>query len=369
MLQAVVVLYMKQKANQNSSSPKKAQRCQARPRVGKRDDSARRKGETFKKILVSSTTKTDMLKRFGALSLPVILLITFSLFGTRLSQRCIHPIVNVFFVINTTVTTILAVGFAYGTLRTTALAQKLANTAFPLLAVVNLLLLYRIYFKQYNVVALLQDVSKHRNISLSKVDRMWVCATLCISIASIFYSLGVCLFALVDFLKMTEEELLEQFTFSFISAQDPLINGIIFVTVGAVFSVCNWMSFLGPCTLMSTIATVLSRELQACIENFERFIDEDGSLSEETFIKTTERFNLLTLLVKKADAMFNPFVALYLMNSLIMLCAAVFGIIVEKGILEQWLLAVVIASATVAILVPPLAALHSQVLFKFDVSI
>lgn len=175
---------------------------------------------------------------------------------------------------------------------------------------------------------------------------------------------------MIRFVDFTIDELKMRKLFFITSTKSPILDMILYFVLMSVFVTTVWMTALGICNLLSTFCIVLAQEFELCVSELASQIEEDGLLSEEHFLQTSERFHQLVSASKKVDRMLSPFVAVFLLVSLGMLCATVYALTIDNASVHLWMMGVVnlphsCISAILIILLPPLASLNGQVRLSF----
>ncbi len=303
-------------------------------------------------------------RSYGILAVPVALLIGFALFGTRISRGRIHPAVNVCFIINTMVTTVLCVGYMPTAILMERLSERLVNCIFVPVVLLNFALLCYTHYKTgKNLNSLLEDIVEHRQSVLKVIHKVWIFVLLCVPILCMLYTFGITVEIVLQFLQLTDDDVrrLRPIVSLFHTTKQPKVDRVIHAVAANVLINCGWMSILATCFLLATIAIVLSTEFQTCVAKLRSRVKEEGFLSEENLFKSVERYNQLVTIVNSVDTLFSRFVVLFLLVSLGLQCAAAFGIIIEKGPVHHWMMGLINSTATAAVLIPPLVILHSQV--------
>lgn len=144
-------------------------------------------------MILNKMERAGFPKSYGPLAVPVILLIVFSLFGTRPSMTGYHPAVNVFFILNTSVTTVIGILCCKMLLSGEPTADNiswLANFVFVPLAVLYLLLWLVTSFKKHNISILLDNIVETRRSTLKTTDKIWIAAMQCASVCPVLPSCG-----------------------------------------------------------------------------------------------------------------------------------------------------------------------------------
>ena len=113
--------------------------------------------------------------------------------------------------------------------------------------------------------------------------------------------------------------------------------------------------------IISIIAVVIRAEFSKRIEELQHNINETNSLSHDTFSEGVERFQQLKALVNKVDNSFCLILSLNLSLSLGILCTSIYSIYIGETTFEDMKVGISVSFATLVVLLPSSAALHSKV--------
>ena len=299
--------------------------------------------------------------RRGFLNLP--LTIMFGLLGFRPGQilnKIVGYFINLMFFFN--YGSVLAVTVA----RITNVKEYYHTinkffTGFAVIMTIKFTILIHIFFKRYNFVCLLKDISNKRKHSLSKKELLFVWT---IFIATVTMVICIVYHGSYVYVLPVLKTGYHYFNFAFKIKKNSLLiarTTVIFEYV--IFMNSTWISIIATSVLVNVIAVVLRREFDKCIENLQEKINETGLLSGDTFSETVQRFQELRVMVEKVDDMFFLDFALNLCLSLGILCSSIYGIYTGDFAFENETihLKIQVSIVTLLITLPASAALHSKV--------
>ena len=305
------------------------------------------------------TKKASGFFKYGVLTLPLIIMLPFGLLGSRPGQlfnKIIGYIINLIFLFNFGLVFVIMVGYLY--------ADKDYNqtyikfyAGFVLFVTIKFTLLAYNFYKKYNVISLIEDVTCLRKHDFSRLDVGLVLFTFTGVVTMVIYTFVTILHNLV--LPMLQNRLYLPFAFI---ASDPTTIKIIVVFENGFYLTFAWTSVLATSFLINVMAAVLKKEFHKCIENLQEKINETGTLSSDTFSETMERFGDLRNMVQKVDDMFSPIVCLNLAISLGMLCGAIYALARGEGtFFDGWHFLVLTSLGTLVIILVQVPELHNKV--------
>ena len=294
----------------------------------------------------------------GILNLPLSLMLPFGLLGLRSGQlfnKIAGCVINLMFLFN------------YGLILAVTIARFMNIkdhdtlnsflTGFAVVMEIKFTILIYIYFKRFNFVMLLEDITRRRKYSLSKKELLFVITTF---IAGVTMATYLILYVCYRFLLPVLRTGGSTFAFAF-KLDNTATSGVKRILEFLFFMVSTWISILATAFLINVISIVLRREFDKCIENLREKIKETGILSSEIFSETVDRFQELRGLVEKVDNMFFLDFVLNLGLSLGLLCSSFYGIYVRELTYEDMHIPILVSMLTLLIMLPPSAALRSKV--------
>ena len=106
----------------------------------------------------------------------------------------------------------------------------------------------------------------------------------------------------------------------------------------------------------------LRREFSKCIGDLQDNIKKTSTLSSDMFTEAIERFQQFRSLTQRFDDTFFLVLSLNLGAALGMLCSSIYTIYIGEATYERKRVQLGVSLATLVVLLPPLAALHSKVI-------
>ena len=301
----------------------------------------------------------------GILTLPLCVMLPFGLLGFKTGQlfnKIAGFVINLMFLFNCGL--VLAITIArlcneYDYDRT----QVKFITGFTVFVTIKFTVLFFVYFKRFNFMCLLEDITKIRKYSLSKIELTFVTMPFITMVAMTIYVIFYMYYYYVSPVIRTGNN---NFVFAF-EHKGTLMARVTIVLEFITYITITWISILATGLLINVISVVLRREFDKCIENLQEKIDETGILSSEIFSETLERFQELRGMVDKVGGMFFVDFTLNLSASLGMLCSSIYGIYVGHFTYQDMHLQIIISMVTLLIMLLPSDALHSKVTAIFIV--
>ncbi len=301
--------------------------------------------------------KVSFFRKYGVLCLPVILMIVSGLFGTRPSRKILHIVSNLLFIANFTLVIAITVAFI---VKSPAYEDALLvfNNAFCMIISANFIFLFRACYRQYNIMASLDDTCQVRIHRLGKKHVIHICAMFCVVLGALGY---------VSKLNYTElsVRLRTDEAFKWVSyfgkSRYHVVNVILAIQETVVYAFVAWVSVLSPILTVSVICVILAEEFKECVAKLEESVAKEGFLSDDNFLGAVERFKNLAGVVSKADELFCHFVGLSLFLSIGILCASVYSLSLGMNKLEEWMMGMMLSVVILVILVPPATALNNKV--------
>ena len=299
----------------------------------------------------------------GILTLPLTIMLPFGLLGLRPGQlfnKILGCIINLMFFFNYGV--ILAVTIArIFNVKDYEETQEKFFTGFAVFITIKLTLLIYIYFKRFNFICLLEDITKIRKYSLSKLEVIFITIPFIVVVSMTSYLI---FFLSNDYVLPILKTGVRSFDFAF-NYNGPLQTRVTIVLEFLVFLNISWISIMATGFIINVIAIVLRREFDKCIENVKEKMNETTIMSSDIFSETVERFQELRNIVQQVDDMFFLDVSLNLCASLGMLCSVIYGIYHGHFNFEEMSIQIVISMVTLLMMLSPSAALHSKVRATF----
>ena len=289
----------------------------------------------------------------GILNLPITYMLLYGVLGFRLGQLFNK---NIGFMINFMILMNYVLVVTTGTVylirdKNPDLTSKF-YIGFVILMMINFNILIYIYYKKYNFISLLDDVTNARKHSLSKREIVYVILTfLTIIVPSVYMSYSISGYTLWT-LKTGSNVYI-----SFKTGGTMLPKTMMIVVIVIYINV-TWTLFMATSLVISVLAVVLRREFSKCIGDLQDKIKKTNTLSVEIFTESIERFQLLRVLTQKFDDTFFMVLSLNLGAALGMLCSSIY---IGESTFELKKTQVGASLATLAVLLPPSASLHSKV--------
>ena len=228
---------------------------------------------------------------------------------------------------------------------------------FVLLITIKFTVLAYKFYKKYNVISLIEDVSRLRKHNFSRVDVGLILFTFTGIVTMVIYIYVTILRNLV--LPMLQNRFYLPFAFI---ASDPTTIKITVVFENGFYLTFAWTSVLATNFLIHVMAAVLKKEFHKCVENLQEKITDTGTLSSDAFFETMERFGDLRNMIQKMDDMFSHIVFLNLTISLGMLCGAIYALARGEGtFFEGWHFLVFTSLGILVIILVEVPELHNKV--------
>ena len=299
---------------------------------------------------------TNIVKEYGILTLPILLMMMFGLFGHRPGQirnKLISFLLNLLCCINYLIICTVVVCFLRDIIQFNRYSL-VSYEVFGVLVAINYTLLLYILYKKHNLLGLMEDVKTLRRTSMQKLNllHLWMMFFLIIiTFASVIYIL----FADITGHGLRIHPPIDSTNSSFLSA-----DGFLTLLEFMVYPVSAWASIIVPSFVLGVMASVIANEFNTCDSALEQSMVNANTFSLEELIKMTDQFHELATMVKRVDAMFSKTVALNLAAALGSLCVAVYTI-AQGGNVTDWTLALACPALTLMILIPPLTSLNTKV--------
>ena len=224
----------------------------------------------------------------GVLNLPVIIMLPFGLLGFRPGQlfnKIIGCLINSMFLFNCGL--ILAVTVArFINVKDYNHTTNKFYTGFAVFMVIKFASLFYIFFKRYNFICLLKDLSNIRKHRLSKKELLFVIAIFVTTVTMVIYSIFYTSYVFA--LPVLRTGVIH-FAFAF-EINSPFMTRITVILEYVIFMNSAWISVIATSFLVNVITVVLRREFDECIENLHKKVNETGTLSSDAFSETVERF-------------------------------------------------------------------------------
>ena len=109
-------------------------------------------------------------------------------------------------------------------------------------------------------------------------------------------------------------------------------------------------------------AIVFRKEYVDCVNKAKDKIIKNNIVSNDDLSEIFERFYDLNVVLQKADEMLSPIIGLNIIIALGVLCGASYASLIGDGSLKQWHFPILLSIMTLFILIPPLTAIHNQVI-------
>lgn len=307
----------------------------------------------------------SLLKEYGVLSVPTVLMALFGSFGCRTGQtkyKMLSFLLNLICVLNSTVVTILNVITILN-----FLDKKNVNSLFMItfesINTVTTVCLLAILYKKYNLIMLLKKVKNIRQCHLTKWEVLHILVILLsiLSVTIYIYALNIRFIV-----KLYRRGLIAFYQPYKWKISNPILIQILLFSETMLHLNVSWLLTSSTGFMICVISLVLSKEFQKCVLDLEKSFTEQRCLTEDTFNQSKDRFYKLVSVVQKVDEMFSFFIGFVLIQSLALLCFAIYSSLQGQDI-EAWTAQVILSSLAVATLLPPLAKLSSKVNTEVEV--
>ena len=314
-------------------------------------------------IIEIRTTKAQTFLRkskifhHGILNLPIAYMLLFGMLGFRPGQlfnKIIGFMLNFMFLINYVL--VVTTGTVYLIRDKNSDMTSKFYIGFVILMMINFNILIYIYYKKYNFISLLDDVTNARKYSLSKKETLFVVLTFLIIIVPTIYISCSTSGCILWTLKTRSH-----FYISF-KTDGTILPKTMIIVIILIYIYVTWTFFLATSFIISVLAVVLRREFSKCIGDLQDNIHKKNTLSSDMFTEAIERFQQLRSLTQKFDDTFFMILSLNLSSALGMLCSAIYSIYIGEAKFELKKAQMGASFATLVVLLPPLAALHSKVI-------
>ena len=227
---------------------------------------------------------------------------------------------------------------------------------FVILMMINFNILIYMYYKKYNFINLLDDVTNARKYNLSKREIVFVVMTfLIIIVPSIYISYRLSGYTL--WTLKTRSNVYISF-----KTDGTMLPKTMIIVIIVIYINVTWTFIMATSFIINVLAVVLRREFSKCIGDLQDNIKKTNTLSSEIFTEAIDRFQQLRSLTQRFDDTFFLVLSLKLGAALGMLCSAIYSIYVGEGTFERKKGQLGASLATLVVLLPPLAALHSKVI-------
>ena len=306
-----------------------------------------------------TTTEGSFIKRYGILAAPMILMICFGCFGFRSGQltRGIWAcLINFFFFFSFILFTTIFCIILIITKDFQNIYGIFMSLVFFCYLIHYILLIYKFY-KKYNLFCLFQDVKNVRHNRLSKLETL-----------KVFFLLSACLSFLSYLLYNSSTEIIHANIDNLwnILTTDPVWSKILMILHLFISTILVYMSLVCLTFMTSVFAIVLSREFDQCNRDLKDNITSDKYLTDDTFMKTTKRFNELANVVDKVNEMTCDLVAIALVIALGALCITIYSTIINSSKITRYMVNVCESILIIILLLPQAMLLNEKVkLFIF----
>ena len=310
--------------------------------------------------------KENTFFRRGVLNLPLIIMLPFGLLGFRPGQlfnKIVGYFINTMFLFNYCL--ILAVAIArFCNVKNDEYERTHVKffTGFAVFMTVKFTILIYIYFKRFNFIHLLEDITKIRKYSLSKIELTFVTMQFTTVVTMVIYLIY---FVFNQYVIPVLTTGVRPFEYAF-KYNGPLQARVTIILEFLIYMNNTWISILATSFIINVISVVLRREFDKCVEILQEKIDKTETLTGDKFSETVERFQELIGMVDKVDDMFFLDFTLNLFASLGMLCSAIYGIYVRDFTFKDMTLQILVSIVTLLVTLPASAALQSKVRPTFN---
>ena len=227
---------------------------------------------------------------------------------------------------------------------------------FVILMMINFNILIYIFYEKYNFISLLDDVTNARKYNLSKKEILFVVWTfLIIIVPSFYYSYtisGCTLWTL-----KTRSSVYISF-----KTDGTMLPKTMIIVIIVIYINVTWTFFMATSFTINVLAVVLRREFSKCIGDLQDNIKKTSTLSSEMFTEAIDRFQQIRSLTQRFDDTFFLVLSLNLGAALGTLCSSIYTIYIGEATYERKRVQLGVSLATLVVLLPPLAALHSKVI-------
>ena len=296
---------------------------------------------------------SNIVKEYGILTLPIVMMMMFGLFGHRpgqINNKIFSFSLNLLCFINYLIILVVVVWY----LRVILINYQHVDFVLiffagfcTLLAGYSTFLLY-IFYKKYNLFCLLQDTKNLQKGCMKKIHLVYVWMMFLLIVIN--FSATICI--------SLDDIIVPSFTGS-----DPSLSGLVMLVELLLYSIVAYSLIVAPSFMVSVLSIVMATEFDRCSEDFENSLKKADKLSVAELSKMTDKFDDLTLMVDKVDAMFSLPVGLTLAASLGSLCMTVYKTVTFGFDFTTSLGSLNVSGSALAlmILLPSLTLLYSKV--------
>ena len=313
--------------------------------------------------------KKSFLKKYGILVLPMVLMVTFGMFGFRPGQavnRKLGYIINVLYFLNFTLVAFVGLGYLIST-------KNYDNSTSIFLGVSVVFMMVKfsclcfIFYKKHNLICLLEDITKIRKHCLNRKEILFIIITFILIMAQIAYMGSFFLEIVLDVFKNGSS--FYGWTPYTIQTDNPVGIRILVIFEILVYMNITWSSALITSFIVVVGAIVMTHEFEKCNQELKDQIKKENSLSCETFDKFTKRFYELKQVSNRADNVFCVILLLNLILSFGMLCGAIYASLIKDTVIRDWSIPIFVSVQTALMLLLPVASIHKEVNLSLTVII
>ena len=305
----------------------------------------------------------SVIRKSGVLALPVVSMIPFGLFGYRprqLKHTLLSYVLNIYCVFIFLCTLIIGAGAM------TEISLQMNFTAifmlgFNIAITINHVLLIVMFYKKYNLIHLLKDITSVRECKSSFGEIVYVVLVGCLKLAGITF---VAQHNFKVFLFFLDEKNIPAPVIFKIN--NPILSKIMMWIEFIIYPCAAWMSLTGTSFLVSVIAMVMTKEFKRINSDLEKDLDTmetqmSGTACGVIFCKARDQFFKRVSVVQKMDELFCIFIGYALVLSLGFLCWALNAIFEKVANFRIYSIPTTCAVAMLMILLPASTCLNSKV--------
>ena len=300
-------------------------------------------------------------KNYGILALPVILFVPLGIFGFRPSELVKGKIgygINIYFIFNYLMILLVGVGYLVK-LNNYSDTLVIFMASFAILMIVKFSFLFYAFYKKYSIFGLLRDVRIATNKNLSREELLYVILVLFVILALIGYNCSFWILIVIDVFKTGRSDNWKPQT---IQTDHPVGIRIIVIIECWFYLLKTWSSVLLTSFVVFITAIVFRKEYVNCVNKAKDKIIKNHTVSNDDLSEIFQRFYDLNAVLQKADEMLSPIIGLNIIIALGVLCGASYASLIGDGSLKQWHFPILLSIMTLFILIPPLTAIHNQVM-------
>ena len=293
----------------------------------------------------------------------MILLVPLGIFGFRpydlMKKKYIGYIINFFFLLSYLMIPFVGVGFII----TPGLEGDTGDifmTGFAISMIIKFSYLLFIFYKNYSIFHLLQDIRKETRGRLSPKELIYVTLIFTVSLTIIIYNFSFMIPITIHVFKTGSSDKWIPRT---IQTDDPTGIKIIVIIEVMFYLLRAWSSISITSFMVVIVAIVFRKEFGDCVDKIKDKIIKNNTMSNDDISEIFERFYDLNTVLQKADEItvsYYWFKSYYIIRNA-SLCGGCYGILIGEGHIKDWHFPILLSIIDLFVLIPPLTAVHSKV--------